>query len=74
MLAVNAGLDQDLVTGLIKAAAFGLLISLIACYLGLRVSSGAEGVGRATTLAVVYSIVAIIVTDLVFSALFTMVL
>ena len=65
---------QDLATGLIKAAAFGLLISLIACHLGLRVTSGAEGVGRATTLAVVYSIVAIIVTDLVFSALFTMVL
>ena len=65
---------QDLITGLIKAGVFGLLISLIACYLGLRVTAGAEGVGRATTLAVVYSIVAIIVTDLVFSILFSMVL
>ena len=64
---------QDLITGLVKAGAFGMLISLIACYLGLRVTAGAEGVGRATTLAVVYAIVAIIVTDLVFSAFFTMV-
>jgi len=65
---------QDLLTGLVKAGAFGMLISLIACYLGLRVTAGAEGVGRATTLAVVYAIVAIIVTDLVFSAFFTTVL
>ena len=65
---------QDLLTGLVKAGAFGLLISVIACYLGLRVTAGAEGVGRAATLAVVYSVIAIIVTDLVFSALFAMVL
>ena len=64
---------QDLITGLVKAGAFGLLISVIACYLGLRVTAGAEGVGRATTLAVVYAIVAIIVTDLVFSAFFSIV-
>jgi phospholipid/cholesterol/gamma-HCH transport system permease protein len=65
---------QDLLTGLTKAAAFGVLISLIACYLGLRVTAGAEGVGRATTRSVVYAIVAIIVTDLVFSAFFSRVL
>ena len=71
---VKALETQDLITGLIKAGAFGLLISLIACYLGLKVSGGAEGVGRATTLAVVFGIVGIIATDLVFSALFYLVL
>jgi len=65
---------QDLVTGLIKSLAFGCLIALIACYEGLRVRGGAEGVGRATTQSVVYSIVAIITMDLFFSALFYLVL
>ncbi len=51
---------RDLITGLIQAAVFGLLISIIACYEGLKVRGGAEGVGRATTMTVVYSIVAIV--------------
>jgi len=38
----------DFVTGLIKAGIFGTLISLIACFEGLRVAGGAEGVGKAT--------------------------
>jgi phospholipid/cholesterol/gamma-HCH transport system permease protein len=65
---------QDLVTGLIKSLAFGCVIALIACFEGLRVRGGAEGVGRATTQSVVYSIVAIITVDLVFSAFFYLVL
>ncbi len=65
---------QDLVTGLIKSMAFGGLIALIGCHEGLRVEGGAEGVGRATTRAVVYGIVAVIATDLFFSWLFYMVL
>jgi phospholipid/cholesterol/gamma-HCH transport system permease protein len=51
----------DFVTGMVQALVFGVLISLIACYEGLKVRGGAEGVGRATTMTVVYSIVAIIV-------------
>jgi phospholipid/cholesterol/gamma-HCH transport system permease protein len=51
---------RDLVTGLIQAGVFGVLISAIACYEGLSVRGGAEGVGRATTMTVVYSIVAIV--------------
>lgn len=43
----------DFEKGLIKAAVFGLLIALIACYEGLRTEGGAEGVGRSTTQAVV---------------------
>ncbi len=51
---------KDFVTGLVQAGIFGVLVSLIACYEGLKVRGGAEGVGRATTMTVVYSIVAII--------------
>lgn len=59
---------NDLVTGLVKAEMFGILIAGIACYEGLSVSNGAEGVGRATTNAVVRSIVALIISDLLFTA------
>jgi phospholipid/cholesterol/gamma-HCH transport system permease protein len=65
---------QDLLTGLAKSVAFGVLIALVACQEGLRVKGGAEGVGRATTQSVVYGIVAIISTDLFFSWLFWKVL
>jgi len=61
---------KDFVTGLIKAAVFGLLISMIACYEGLNVRGGAEGVGRATTQTVVKSIVALIATDCIFTVIF----
>lgn len=61
---------QDFLTGLVKAGVFGVLISLIACWEGLSVSGGAEGVGRATTQTVVKSIVALIATDCVFTAVF----
>jgi phospholipid/cholesterol/gamma-HCH transport system permease protein len=60
------------VTGLVKGGVFGLLIGLIACYLGLSVKpwQGSEGVGRATTRTVVYCIVAIIAADAVFTLIF----
>ena len=61
---------KDFITGLVKAGVFGMLISMIACFLGLRVSGGAEGVGRATTQTVVFSIVALIGTDCLFTAAF----
>lgn len=61
---------RDFWTGLIKAGVFGGLISMIACYEGLSVSGGAEGVGRATTSTVVKSIVALIATDCVFTGMF----
>ncbi len=63
---------KDFYTGLIKAAVFGWLISMIACYEGLSVTGGAEGVGRATTSTVVKSIVALIGFDCVFTATFYM--
>jgi len=57
----------DLLTGLVQAAVFGVLIGLIACYEGLNVRGGAEGVGRATTMTVVYSLIATIVSSGVFT-------
>ncbi len=59
-------------TGLAKAAVFGLLIGLIACFLGLSVKpwEGSEGVGRATTNTVVFCIVAIIAADAIFTLIF----
>lgn len=51
---------KDFVTGMIQAGVFGVLIALIACHEGLKVRGGAEGVGKATTMTVVNSIVAII--------------
>ena len=60
----------DFVTGLVKAGVFGLLIGLIACSNGLRVTGGASGVGEATTQTVVQSLLAIIFADLVFTSIF----
>ena len=65
---------EDVVTGLIKIEAFAIMIVLIACYEGLSVSGGAEGVGRATTKAVVLSIVFTIVADLFFTTAFYFIL
>lgn len=61
---------QDFITGLIKAGVFGAIVSSFACHLGLSVSGGAEGVGNATTRTVVLTIVALIFTDLLFTAVF----
>jgi len=61
---------RDFVTGLTMAGVFGVLVSLIACHEGLRVRGGAEGVGRATTMTVVYSIVGIIVAACIFTMVF----
>ena len=61
---------DDFYTGLIKAGVFGMLISSLACYLGLGVTGGAQGVGAATTRTVVLTIVALITVDLMFTSVF----
>lgn len=53
----------DQVEGLLKSIPFGLLIALIGCRQGLTTTGGAQGVGRATTSAVVFGSMAIYVTD-----------
>lgn len=60
----------DLLTGLGKATVFGLLIGSIACANGLKVKGGAAGVGHATTATVVECVVAIVLADLAFTAIF----
>lgn len=60
----------DFLTGVSKGAVFGLLIAIIACYNGLKVTGGAMGVGIATTNTVVQAVVAVIVCDLVFTTIF----
>lgn len=62
---------QDLVFAVLKGAAFGSVIPLFACYCGFRCRPGAEGVGLATTNAVVATSVAIIVIDFLLSFAFS---
>jgi phospholipid/cholesterol/gamma-HCH transport system permease protein len=57
----------DVVQSLIKGWVFGALVVLIGVSTGFSVEGGAEGVGRATTRAVVVSICAILVADMIFS-------
>ena len=60
---------HDVSHGLIKSFFFGLIIVTTACHMGFNTSGGAEGVGRATTRAVVISMVLILVGDYFLSAL-----
>jgi phospholipid/cholesterol/gamma-HCH transport system permease protein len=54
---------NDLLSGLIKAGVFGLILTLTGCVRGYHTSGGAEGVGRATTNAVVSASLIILLTD-----------
>jgi len=56
--------------GLVKALAFGVIVTMVACRQGLKATGGALGVGRATTNAVVLSIILIIFANLCFAILF----
>jgi phospholipid/cholesterol/gamma-HCH transport system permease protein len=54
---------NDIYHGIIKAAVFGLILSIIGCYKGYTATGGAEGVGKATTQSVVQSAVAILAAN-----------
>lgn len=79
LLGINSGIfmariiefvDMDDITnGLIKSAFFGLILSLIGTYKGFYTTGGAEGVGKATTEAVVYASVSILISDYILTAL-----
>jgi phospholipid/cholesterol/gamma-HCH transport system permease protein len=60
----------DLVASLIKVGIFGVLIGVICCYKGMKVSGGPEGVGRAVNEAVVGCLVAIFLVNLVYTQYF----
>ena len=59
----------DVILGLIKAAVFGFILSIMGCFHGYYSGRGAEGVGRATTNAVVYSAILILVADFIITGL-----
>jgi phospholipid/cholesterol/gamma-HCH transport system permease protein len=61
--AVNSLAFGDLFTGISKPFIFGIIIATVGCFQGLRVRGGTQGVGRATTTAVVVSSVMVLVTD-----------
>jgi len=61
--AIDILVFSDLMQGLIKPVVFGLILSTVGCYQGLNVKGGTEGVGRATTQAVVASSVFILITN-----------
>ena len=67
MQTLNQLEPRDLWEGLSKSVVFAVLITLIGLSTGFSVSGGAEGVGRATTRAVVASITAIVIADMLFS-------
>jgi phospholipid/cholesterol/gamma-HCH transport system permease protein len=59
----------DVYGGLLKAIVFGGIIALVSCQRGFHAKGGAEGVGQATTGAVVVSCVLILISDYIMTAL-----
>lgn len=54
---------EDIFQGIIKAFAFGFMVTMIGCYFGYKVKGGAEGVGKGTNKAVVWGMVTVLVMD-----------
>ncbi len=71
---LSSGLDtvtfRDLASGLGKTPVFGFLIALLGCHFGLGTTGGTEGVGRATTSAVVVVSITILIADALLTQLF----
>jgi len=60
----------DVVSGLVKASAFGFIVSLMGCYHGYHSRGGAQGVGAATTNAVVSASILILAANYIITELF----
>lgn len=67
---IDSLMVKDVMTGLVKAFCFGGIISIVGCYYGFTTKDGAEGVGRSTTYAVVVALIAVIASDVLFTAIF----
>ena len=61
---------QDVIAGLVKASAFGYIVTLMGCYNGYHSKGGAQGVGAATTYAVVSSSILILLFDYILTEAF----
>lgn len=68
--ALSAFTVTDIFFSLLKSVIFGILIILIACYAGISVSGGAESVGHATMVSVVYCTITVIIADGILSLIF----
>lgn len=62
--------NMDVVSGLVKASVFGFIITLMGCYHGYHAGKGAEGVGVATTNAVVSASILILLSDYLLTGVF----
>ncbi|GAB4295568.1 MAG: ABC transporter permease [Desulfuromonadia bacterium] len=60
---------SEIGNGLIKSFAFGGIIALVCCYVGLKTTGGARGIGQSTTRSVVLSFMLILVADYVLTRL-----
>ena len=63
---------SDIMGGLIKALFFGAIIAVVSCRQGFATTNGAEGVGKATTNAVVFSFMLILISDYFLTAILTL--
>ena len=61
---------EDVISGLVKAAVFGFIITLMGCYHGYHSRGGAQGVGAATTNAVVSACILILCFDYILTEMF----
>ncbi|MDG1972750.1 MAG: ABC transporter permease [Paracoccaceae bacterium] len=61
---------EDISSGLVKAAVFGFIIALMGCYQGYHSGRGAQGVGRATTNAVVSASILILASNYILNEMF----
>ncbi len=61
---------EDVVSGLVKAAVFGVIVALMGCYQGYHAEGGAQGVGQATTRAVVAASILILTADYMLTEIF----
>lgn len=62
--------NMDVISGLVKAAAFGFIVSMMGCYHGFNSQRGAQGVGAATTNAVVSSSILILIFNYILTQVF----
>jgi phospholipid/cholesterol/gamma-HCH transport system permease protein len=62
--------QEDVVSGLVKAAVFGFIIALMGCYNGFNSRGGAQGVGNATTNAVVSASILILAANYLLTSIF----
>ncbi|MCE5244000.1 MAG: ABC transporter permease [Syntrophobacteraceae bacterium] len=67
---IDSLLIKDILTGLVKSVVFAGIIAMVGCYMAFVVRGGAEGVGRATMISVVASLICIILADCLFTTIF----